>query len=116
MLKAREGEGGGSTPKAFSDLYLELLLQKLSRLNAMTEDTYIDGSAAPSHIKNPFLSLDPEKFASPAPYTTLLLKKTETDQKEHHLISEEEHLLTRALMEALQQLQKDSELPVRSLL
>lgn len=46
-LKAREGEGEGSTPKAFSDLYLELLLQKCSHLNATTEDTYVNESAAP---------------------------------------------------------------------
>ncbi|XP_069318909.1 55 kDa erythrocyte membrane protein isoform X3 [Eulemur rufifrons] len=53
-LKASEGEGGGSMRTALSDLYLEHLLQKRSRpeavshqLNAVTEDMYTNGSAAP---------------------------------------------------------------------
>ncbi|XP_044767514.1 55 kDa erythrocyte membrane protein isoform X3 [Neomonachus schauinslandi] len=53
-LKASEGEGGGSMRTALSDLYLEHLLQKRSRpeavshqVNAMTEDMYTNGSAAP---------------------------------------------------------------------
>ncbi|XP_032331816.1 55 kDa erythrocyte membrane protein isoform X1 [Camelus ferus] len=53
-LKASEGEGGGSMRTALSDLYLEHLLQKRSRpeaaspqLNAVTEDTCTNGSAAP---------------------------------------------------------------------
>ncbi|KAM9180232.1 55 kDa erythrocyte membrane protein isoform 2-T2 [Dugong dugon] len=53
-LKASEGEGGGGMRTALSDLYLEHLLQKRSRpeavsrqLNAVTEDMYTNGSAAP---------------------------------------------------------------------
>ncbi|XP_036271648.1 55 kDa erythrocyte membrane protein [Pipistrellus kuhlii] len=53
-LKASGGEGGGSMRTALSDLYLEHLLQKRSRpeavkhqLNAVTEDMYTDGPAAP---------------------------------------------------------------------
>ncbi|XP_073745748.1 55 kDa erythrocyte membrane protein isoform X2 [Callorhinus ursinus] len=53
-LKASEGEGGGSMRTALSDLYLEHLLQKRSRpeavshqVNAVTEDMYTNGSAAP---------------------------------------------------------------------
>ncbi|XP_021563950.1 55 kDa erythrocyte membrane protein isoform X3 [Carlito syrichta] len=53
-LKASEGEGGGSMRTALSDLYLEHLLQKRNRqeatshqLNAVTEDMYTNGSAAP---------------------------------------------------------------------
>uniref|UniRef100_A0A3Q2KWT1 55 kDa erythrocyte membrane protein n=1 Tax=Equus caballus TaxID=9796 RepID=A0A3Q2KWT1_HORSE len=53
-LKASEGEGGGSMRTALSDLYLEHLLQKRSRpeavshqLNAVTEDMYTNGSTAP---------------------------------------------------------------------
>ncbi|KAM5221858.1 55 kDa erythrocyte membrane protein isoform 3-T3 [Ctenodactylus gundi] len=53
-LKSSEGEGGGSMRTALSDLYLEHLLQKRSRpeavsnqLNAVTEDMYTNGSAAP---------------------------------------------------------------------
>ncbi|KAL2767958.1 55 kDa erythrocyte membrane protein isoform 3 [Daubentonia madagascariensis] len=53
-LKASEVEGGGSMRTALSDLYLEHLLQKRSRpeavshqLNAITEDMYTNGSAAP---------------------------------------------------------------------
>ncbi|XP_023564236.1 55 kDa erythrocyte membrane protein isoform X2 [Octodon degus] len=53
-LKSSEGEGGGSMRTALSDLYLEHLLQKRSRpeavasqLNAVTEDMYANGSAAP---------------------------------------------------------------------
>ncbi|KAF6390508.1 membrane palmitoylated protein 1 [Rhinolophus ferrumequinum] len=53
-LKASESESGGSMRTALSDLYLEHLLQKRSRpeamshqLNAMTEDMYTNGSAAP---------------------------------------------------------------------
>uniref|UniRef100_A0A8C0QXW7 55 kDa erythrocyte membrane protein n=1 Tax=Canis lupus dingo TaxID=286419 RepID=A0A8C0QXW7_CANLU len=48
------GEGGGSMRTALSDLYLEHLLQKRSRpeaashqVNAVTEDMYTNGSAAP---------------------------------------------------------------------
>ncbi|XP_045673324.1 55 kDa erythrocyte membrane protein isoform X2 [Phyllostomus hastatus] len=53
-LKASKGEGGSSMHTALSDLYLEHLLQKRSRpeavshqLNAVTEDMYTNGSAAP---------------------------------------------------------------------
>ncbi|KAM6151317.1 55 kDa erythrocyte membrane protein isoform 2-T2 [Rhynchocyon petersi] len=53
-LKASEGEGGGGMRTALSDLYLEHLLQKRSRpetvpnqLDAVTEDMYTNGSAAP---------------------------------------------------------------------
>ncbi|XP_032254644.1 55 kDa erythrocyte membrane protein isoform X2 [Halichoerus grypus] len=53
-LKASEGEGGGSMRTALSDLYLEHLLQKRGRpeavshqVNAVTEDMYTNGSAAP---------------------------------------------------------------------
>ncbi|XP_006900061.1 PREDICTED: 55 kDa erythrocyte membrane protein [Elephantulus edwardii] len=53
-LKASEGEGGGGMRTALSDLYLEHLLQKRSRpeavaphLDAGTEDMYTNGSAAP---------------------------------------------------------------------
>ncbi|XP_022347039.1 55 kDa erythrocyte membrane protein isoform X3 [Enhydra lutris kenyoni] len=53
-LKASEGEGGGSMRTALSDLYLEHLLQKRGRpeavahqANAVTEDMYTNGSAAP---------------------------------------------------------------------
>ncbi|XP_062941091.1 LOW QUALITY PROTEIN: 55 kDa erythrocyte membrane protein-like [Cynocephalus volans] len=53
-LKASEGDAGGGMRTALSDLYLEHLLQKLSRpeavshqLNAVTEDMYTNGSAAP---------------------------------------------------------------------
>ncbi|ELW72614.1 55 kDa erythrocyte membrane protein [Tupaia chinensis] len=53
-LKASEGEGGSSMRRVLSDLYLEHLLQKCSRpetvshqLNAVTEDMYTNGSAAP---------------------------------------------------------------------
>ncbi|XP_048191564.1 55 kDa erythrocyte membrane protein isoform X2 [Perognathus longimembris pacificus] len=52
-LKSSEGEGGGSMRTALSDLYLEHLLQKRSRpeavsnqLNAVTEDMYTNGSTA----------------------------------------------------------------------
>ncbi|XP_006096254.1 55 kDa erythrocyte membrane protein [Myotis myotis] len=53
-LKASGGESGGSMRTALSDLYLEHLLQKRSRpeavshqLNAVTEDMYTEESAAP---------------------------------------------------------------------
>ncbi|XP_011529469.1 55 kDa erythrocyte membrane protein isoform X1 [Homo sapiens] len=53
-LKASEGESGGSMHTALSDLYLEHLLQKRSRpeavshpLNTVTEDMYTNGSPAP---------------------------------------------------------------------
>uniref|UniRef100_A0A2K5EJQ1 55 kDa erythrocyte membrane protein n=1 Tax=Aotus nancymaae TaxID=37293 RepID=A0A2K5EJQ1_AOTNA len=53
-LKASEGESGGSMRTALSDLYLEHLLQKRSRpeavshpLNTVTEDMYTNGSPAP---------------------------------------------------------------------
>ncbi|XP_004875246.1 55 kDa erythrocyte membrane protein isoform X3 [Heterocephalus glaber] len=53
-LKSGEGEGGGGMRSALSDLYLEHLLQKRSRpeavssqLNTVTEDMYANGSAAP---------------------------------------------------------------------
>ncbi|KAM4819360.1 55 kDa erythrocyte membrane protein isoform 2-T2 [Thomomys bottae] len=60
-LKSSEGDGGGSMRTALSDLYLEHLLQKRNRpeavsnqLNAVTEDMYTNGSTAsgsPSHAK-----------------------------------------------------------------
>lgn len=53
-LKASESEGGGSMRTALSDLYLEHLLQKRSRpealsqqASAVAEDMYTNGSAAP---------------------------------------------------------------------
>uniref|UniRef100_A0A2R8MGH0 55 kDa erythrocyte membrane protein n=1 Tax=Callithrix jacchus TaxID=9483 RepID=A0A2R8MGH0_CALJA len=53
-LKASEGESGGSMRTALSDLYLEHLLQKRSRpeavshpLNTVTEDMYTNGSPVP---------------------------------------------------------------------
>uniref|UniRef100_A0A2K6TH29 55 kDa erythrocyte membrane protein n=1 Tax=Saimiri boliviensis boliviensis TaxID=39432 RepID=A0A2K6TH29_SAIBB len=53
-LKASEGESGSSMRTALSDLYLEHLLQKRSRpeavshpLNTVTEDMYTNGSPAP---------------------------------------------------------------------